>query len=166
MAQTTYNPVVPTYISLSETTLATASSSITLTGFDQSYRDLIIVYTGLATGQNVRFRLNGDTSTSYNVTYMLYYGTSKFPGKVVDGDYANLVTLFDNEPSNFVLNMFDFSSTDRHKNWLFKSADGNYSGMRGHGRWAKNDAIQSITFFMGSGNIPSGATFKVYGIEA
>lgn len=160
-----HSPAISTYDDLGSYSLSASSASVILTNLDQTYKDLVVVYTGVATGQNHRAYFNGDSQPLYHVTYMLQFGTSEYAGTINGGDYANLVTQFDNEESSYVLQIHDFSSTDKHKTFLIHSQDGNYSNYIGIGRWANVDALESITFFMGSGNIPTGANYRLYGIK-
>lgn len=162
---TVHSPAISTYDDLGSYSLSASSASVTLTNFNQAYKDLIIVYTGVATGQNHRAYFNGDAQARYHFTYMLQFGTSEFAGSGHSQSYANLVTQFDNQDSSYIMQIHDFSSTDKHKTFSIQSQDGDYSNYIGIGRWANVDALESITFFMGSGNIPTGANYRLYGIK-
>jgi hypothetical protein len=155
-----------TYIALGDYTLGSSATEVVLTNFDQSFKDLIIVFSGLATGQNTRFEINGDQAANYSRQIFGGYSTTTYAGAAVSEAYVNLVTLFDNEQSSIIIQFINFSSTDRKKHYLYESQDGDYSQLVGIGRWEKTEAIESIRFFMGSGNIPAGANYKIYGIGA
>lgn len=156
-----------TYVPLGDFTLASAASELVLTNFPSTYTDLVVVFSGLATGQNTRFRINGDdVANTYSRQIAGWYGTTKYSGSAANESYANVVTLFDNEQSSWVLQFSDYASTTKYKSWLFQSQDGNYSGSVATGMWSFVNPILSLQFFMGSGNIPAGATYKIFGIES
>lgn len=155
-----------TYIALGDYTLGSAATEVVLTNFDQSFKDLIIVFSGLGTGQNTRFEINGDNTASYSHQLLGGYSTTTYSGEAASDSYANLVTLFGSEQSSIIIQFINFSSTDRKKHFLYEAQDTDYSQLVGIGRWEKTEAIQTIRFFMGGGNIPAAANYKIYGIGA
>lgn len=163
---TVYSPPVETYIALADITLAADTSTVVLSGFSQDYRDLIVVINGGNTaGGNTTVRLNGDTTSSYSYVYMFGNGTSALSG-AGSNDKMQGSGMNNNLNNMSIFTLFDFSATDKHKVGIFR--DGTGEGFTGAwaNRWASTDAVTSLTVGTNSGDLKSGTTLRLFGIEA
>jgi hypothetical protein len=68
--------------------------------------------------------------------------------------------------ANSILNIFDYSSNDKHKTTISRTGIVSLYTVAYSTRWANASAVTSITIFPDSGNFNSGSTFAMYGIEA
>lgn len=171
---TVYSPPVETYIALADITLATATSSVTLTGFSQDYRDLVLVFDGKGTGSITlaQVRVNGDTGSNY-----AWVRASGGSVGVLSSSYSAttyLPLLWSNQglgttQGNGILQLMDYSATDKHKTALIRENSNNTNGTNTAmyaGRWASTTAITSITVFSVNGNFDTGTTLRMFGIES
>jgi hypothetical protein len=165
---TVYSPPVETYIALAEIELASTASSVTLTGFSQDYRDLVLVVNGATSTSNtsIKMQFNGDTASSYS--YVQMYGET-------GGDGSDTNTLGDiraimggtSGAGMVTYNIMDFSASDKHTTVLARENNLgiSWTGARAS-RWANTDPVTAITLTPVSGNFASATTFRLFGIEA
>jgi hypothetical protein len=153
----------PTYVPLANITLGSSASSVTFSSIPGTYRDLILVSAPLhASGAGLRLTINGSTADG---SYVIMYGLG-------GGSYASgtgsfvLAATSDTAQSTNVLQVMDYSSTDKHKTFLLRS-DRAGSGTLAYGqRWAQTAAITSLALVPDTGVIASGSTFALYGIAS
>ena len=153
----------PTYVLLNQITLAANSSSVTFSNIPQNYGDLVLVISGILTTSNDNINLNvNGTGTSGSRVFMFGDGSSAssgtsttltvgFPGTVV---------------SSTVLQIFDYSATDKHKTMLFRSNNTNSGVSAQAERWANTAAITSLGLSPNSRQFTTGHTFYLYGLVA
>ena len=165
MAQTVYDPPVSTYIPLQTITLGSAASSVTFADIPQTYRDLVIVMDASASGTaGGRMFPNNDTASTYN-TIRMYGDGSSAVSSTITNTYGYIGDVFTSK-TPIIIQLFDYSATDKHKSWLYRmNSSANYV-MAGASRWPSTDAITSLVFTLNSGTYSSGTTFSLYGIEA
>jgi len=162
----------PTYTPLATVTLTSTASSVTFSNIPATYRDLILVVNaknGTTTGTgNLLFQFNSDTGSNYSRVVMEGNGstassfsdtTTSAAGAIIAGSTK---TYF--APS--VIQIMDYSATDKHKTLLSRRNSSDDSVSAAAIRWANTSAITNIYFFPPSGNIATGSTFSLYGIEA
>jgi len=154
----------PTYIQLSNITLAASSLSVTFSNIPQNYRDLVLVWSGAAsanTGLGVIF--NSDTGSNYTRNLMIGTGSSVVAASQTDNGFGETGTT----QSNNIFHIMDYSAIDKHKTVLVKvSATSNFVAANA-GRWANNSAITSVTLDPASTNtFSANSVFTLYGIEA
>lgn len=148
-------------VALQNITLSGAASSITFSNIPATgFKDLRLIYVvSSANGnQDVGIQFNGLNGTSY--VYMAGFGSSTGSGNVSTNTlgYVNSAGLI-----NYT-DIFDYSSTDKHKTGLQRyGASGLFSASSAF-RWANNDAISSIRLYLGTGTFAAGSTFALYGI--
>jgi hypothetical protein len=171
MSPTVYSPPVETYIALAEIELASATSSVTLTGFSQDYRDLVLVVTGGVTSgiANVRMSLNGDTTNAnYGFVHMSGTGSSTNSTAPSGSSVARLINYYGYPEAdlklNIIVNIMDYSATDKHKTSLARSnhADNGVTALAT--RWANTNAVTSLLIDVDSSTFAIGSTFSLYGI--
>ena len=152
----------PTYTAIASITLGSSASSVTFSSIPQDYRDLVLVFSGEGSVfASYEILLNEDASNGSQV-YMRGDGSSPF--STTD---AKLSWLFGAQQTTAILQVFDYSATDKHKSTLQRSgnpADFVYAAV---GRYASTSAITSIEIGdVGSATFAAGSTVSLYGIEA
>lgn len=154
-----------TYDLIASTVLGSTTSSVTFSSLG-SYRDLIIVSNCQSNTGNTTtalyMTLNSDTTdANYNYVQMLGNGSSatgdvsssRFIGHVPDDGFSLIIT-----------NLMDVPATNKHKNYLSRSNNTNYSVRAISGRWANTSAITSIQLSPFSGSFRANSSFYLYGI--
>ena len=164
----------PTYTPLANITLGSTATSVTFSSINQSYRDLIIIFTGsINTADRVgAIRFNGDSGSNYFRLSMTGTGSgtssSTLNGTATDFYYTGAGNL----QADAIINIMDYSATDKHKSIVSRSNVPSERTFAGTNRWANTAAITSIqllpttTGFSASGSFNIGTTFALYGIVA
>lgn len=155
----------PTYISLTSFTLAATTSSVTISGIPQNYKDLVLVVSGTATGDTVGapMRFNGDSGSNYFRVFM--YATGSSTGAGTESSVSSLDMAFPRTTNGtFLYHIMDYSATDKHKLVINRADVYNYATWAGAGRWASNSAITSVYFAPSGASWATGTTFNLYGI--
>jgi hypothetical protein len=165
----------PTYTALATVTLGTAAASVTFSSIPATYRDLILVVSDLsATASNTLYaRLNGDTGTNYSNVVALGDSTgvvslssaSNSNGLFMGAGYQGLPT---SGSSQSILQIMDYSATDKHKTGLSRYGSAGKSEVdMGASRWANTAAVTSLVVRIApSGSFNSGTSFSLYGVIA
>jgi len=162
-------------VALYSTTLAAATSSVTISGIPTTgYRDLRFVINGsLTVDEGCSLRFNGDTGTNY---YEVTVNARASGG--LDSGSSNLSAMFGdyyNAGVRFLktIDVIDYNQVDKHKTALCKTnaplvTGGPTTGVQMMaGRWASTAAINSITLLCGStSQFAIGSTFELFGIKA
>lgn len=166
----------PTYDLITSNTLTSAASSITFSSLNTlaaGYRDLILVMNLLGGSGDFypRVRYNGVTSTVY--AWVNAYGGG---GGVYGSNNGNEngQQLANNQfaPSGghalpIIVQLMDFSATDKTKTMLTKLGRANNGVEMVAGRAAINGAITSIELYSSNGStLASGSSVFMYGIKA
>ena len=169
-------PATPTYVLLSQITLAATSSDVTFSNIPAGYHDLAfsISILGTSNDQSCVMQLNSDTGANYSNVRMAGWGASYGSNSTgtsyifVSGYNYGVATS-----GNFTTaqgSIMDYSTTDKHKTTLIRSYstrnDGNADTAAGAGRWANTSAVTSIKFYLTSGSFVAGSTFSLYGLVA
>ena len=159
----------PTYDLLDSTTLASAASSVTFTGIDQSYGDLVLVAESknTGTGAYMTMKLNNDTGSNYNQIFADGNGSSAQSISYSNQSIAYLqgVDPMSNTDSNLtVLQFLDYSATNKHKSILHRDNRANALVYMQAIRYASNSALTTIEIAVNSNSFASGSTFYLYGI--
>lgn len=160
--------ITPTYILLNQITLAATTSSVTFSNIPQNYGDLVLIVSGTISGgssvRGVELFFNAN-ETSSNYSYVWAYGDSSGPGSASG---SNQFFAMNGDASNAIVQIMDYSATDKHKTTLFRySAGGIETGMVA-GRFASTSAITSLVMKDAGAafNLNSGTTVSLYGIAA
>lgn len=161
-------PATPTYVAITEITLASSVASVTLP-FPTGYRDIILIsnFNGATAGDVLVFRLNGDSGSNYSGVGMRGNGSTTYSGTWSTA--YGILSAYGGFTSTFEVNIaqfMDYSATDKHKTVLTRSNISDSKTEANVNRWASTSAITSINIYAGSGNLVSGSTFVMYGIEA
>ena len=163
----------PTYTALATVTLGSSASSVTFSNIPATYRDLIFVFAGTATASatSSRFRMNGITGSNYSFVRAGGNGSTTFSSAPTD-TYFPLVwsnSELSTTQSNAIVQIMDYSATDKHKTVLIRETNNNPSGpaVTMHaGRLDTTSAITSLTALVSANNFATGSTFSLYGVIA
>ena len=158
-----------TYIALAQTTLSSATSTVTFSSIPATYRDLILVVRHQVTQlTNVGLRFNSDSGSNYFGVEMV--GTEG--GGVTSGTNtggSSVQSRFGggiiNNGSISIYQIMDYSATDKHKSVLARH---NWPGQAVNAvasRWANTSAITSLSISTNEPSFASGATFSLYGVN-
>lgn len=158
-----------TYEKIATNTLGSAAADVTFSTITGTYTDLVITCNfGAATAsQDFVMRFNGDTGSNYSDTRLYGNGTSVVSGRNASGTRINV----DSAGVSTTLTAFDtiyinsYSNTTTYKTALMRVSDSGKSTELSVGLWRNTAAITSITIFMTSGNLLSGSSFTLYGIQ-
>lgn len=159
------------YTVLGNTTLATASSSVTFSSIPGGYKDLVLVVNAATTTNyaGANFQLNGDTGSNYSVVRASGSGTSASSGTATTSfgyltfDGAAPTT----EANSIIAEFLDFSATDKHKTVLVRnnSTSGAVPAVEMMAnRWANTAAITTLLVLTGS-SFAAGSTFRLLGVN-
>jgi hypothetical protein len=149
--------------SLSTLVLQAAASSVTFSNIPGTYRDLILTVDSLSNSpSNMILYFNGDTTSGNYVNfYSLGNGSSLVSGVDSNGAYAG--GIYGTDKSFNIIQIFDYSQTNKHKNRLTKlNVPGNQTTFV-TGRWANTAAVTSLTLSVGTNTFSAGATFELWG---
>jgi hypothetical protein len=160
----------PTYTALANITLGSSSSSLTFSSIPNTYRDLVLAINLVGSGgSGFYIQFNTDTGNNYNYNYAL--GNGSTPSADVQSNIdsirmGNLTT----DVGTHLVNIMDYSATDKHKTVLVRSGAASGTGTVGTwmiaNRWASTSAITSIKVFPLGATMNSGATLSLYGIAS
>jgi hypothetical protein len=155
--------VTPTYVALGTVTLGSSQQYVTFSSIPATYRDLIVVFNGGINSDNkgIEIVFNSDTSNQSQV-FMYAQGASP-----ESGTSSSMFFVTDGSNSNAIIQIMDYSATDKHKTALIRSAQNITSGVWAHaGRWASLSAVNSVRIGDVAGaTIDSGSTLSIYGIH-
>jgi len=158
--------------------LASAAASVTFSGIDQTFTDLIIVANIKADSTTVvspGLRFNGDSSSNYSANWL--YGTGSgvaanragSTSMIYTGDYAAGVTSAYFQ--TFTSHIMNYSNATSYKTVLSRNVQlAAAAGETGAttGLWRNNSsAINSVTYTSSTGySFAAGSTFSLYGVGA
>jgi hypothetical protein len=158
----------PTYTPLATVTLGASASSVTFSSIPATYRDLICVINALGTTSTfLIFRVNGETGSIYSRVSMFAStsGVGSFSSTATS--LQGLSDLNSTAYSMDIVQLMDYSATDKHKSTLSRTNDPNVAAtVATAGRIATTSAINSIALSPNSGNFAAGSTFNLYGVIA
>jgi hypothetical protein len=151
----------PTYTLIDSVTLASSASSVTFSSIDQSFGDLVISISSTGSG-NTYGRFNGDTSSSYSMVSMGSDGSGSQSYNFTEAYARFSIASRGSTPSTYIVQLNDYSATDKHKIWLSRENIANSYVSAIAGRWANTAAITSIELH--SGTYDAGSVISIYGI--
>jgi hypothetical protein len=155
----------PTYTPLATVTLGSSASSVTFSSIPATYRDLVVVISCTATSNgDIGWRANGDTGSNYSAV-------QAGVGATTGGAFSNAPTgttalagSGGTVQSTSVLQLMDYSATDKHKTSLSRANQGDAFVNMAASRYASTSAITSLTLLSLTFN--TGSTFSLYGIAS
>jgi hypothetical protein len=153
-----------TYIALANTTLGSASSSVTFSSIPATYRDLVLVINATTTADSYYFyELNGDTNAgAYERIRMIGFGSGSGSSSAASNNI--LADTSSTTPLSDILQWNDYSATDKQKCLLVRGNLSSYAVMTTLSRWTSTNAVTSIKILAASTTFKSGSTFSLFGI--
>lgn len=160
------------YVALATTTLSSAASSVTFSSIPATYKDLIVVIAGgtneSGSESSIALRVNGDTGSNYSWIYAWGTGSSTASGASGDSRIfmGRLPGSAVTTPGNIILQIMDYSATDKHKTTLSRANNpATIAGMFA-GRWASTSAVTSVSLsrYDFANGFTAGTTLSLYGI--
>lgn len=160
----------PAYTHIQSTTLSSSATSFSLTNIPQIYKHLIVDVTlqkSASSSATNFFTFNNQTGL-FNTTAIWLEDYIRH-NELVDRTSIG-VAYYQNGNQVARLEIFDYSKTDRHKNFLFTMATPNATGpgaadgATAGGRYTSTAAITEITFNIGNGVMLAGSEIKLWGI--
>ena len=151
------------YVALATVTLSSATSSVTFGSIPATFKDLVVIVSGTQAAISASIiAFNGNTTASnYSRVWMLGDGS----GTASNASSADrLIFNLGSTQSSAIVQIMDYSATDKHKTYLSRSnAPGNYLYALA-GRFANTSAITSVSFTGDPSSFVAGTTFSLYGI--
>jgi hypothetical protein len=159
------------YIPIASQTLGSSAASVTFSSIPttlngKTLRDLILVANGIADDVS-RFmmgRVNGDSGSNYSYVLMSGNGSAASPSTAF-GDAFFRLTDGGSTRKQAIHQIFDFAQTNKHKSMLTRGDVPESHTVAWATRWANTAAVTSITVLMSGGNLQTGSTFSLYGLE-
>lgn len=152
-------------IALATITLGASQSTVTFSSISGSYRDLRLIISNITGSIATRTVFNGDT-TAANYNSVTAYGDGATASSTsVSGTRAYLNLHFNAASENWLIDIMDYSATDKHKTVLAKLTDSTSASQMASGRWGSTAAITSIALTSPIG-YPIGSVFTLYGAKA
>ncbi len=155
-------------VPLANITLGSSASTVTFSSISGSYRDLMFVIGGSSAGStNVTMRFNSDSGTNYNMVWATGYGSTTTSGSSANNSllYTNAGASFQSGKATEIINIMDYSATDKHKTVLSRTSASDNGVEMNAARWASTAAITTVAF-TGAGSYDVGTTFALYGVSA
>jgi hypothetical protein len=159
-----------TYTQITSVTLAVASSSVTFSSIPQNFRDLVLIQSGTSTNTSInslQIRMNNDSGSNYPGVVMSADSVSASAATFTDSGHIAGFAINVGVVIN-VVNIMDYSSTDKHKTVLSRHNTATDSRVRAAAtRWTNTAAVTSLICRVDTGaSWNAGSTFTLYGIEA
>lgn len=151
-------------VALYSTTLAAATSSVTIAGIPTTgYRDLRIVANMGTTATSVVTIVypNADTGNA-SAVYMVGTGSATASGTTANIEFGNTGA---SAKSLTIMDVMDYA-TDKHKTFLVRAGDAGGLTIAYACRWASTSAITSLQFYSPGSTFVAGSTFTLFGIKA
>ena len=155
----------PTYTALATRTLTSTAASVTFSSIPATYRDLIVIYQGSTSAvAGVIARVNGDSGSNYTLVRMIGNSSGAISSAATDS-YFPMVYSGNPQSALSILQIMDYSATDKHKSALTRTTHTSQSVVEAlASRWANTAAITSIA--ISGGTFTVGSTFSLYGVIA
>lgn len=168
-----------TYEVIATTTLSSMSTTITFSSIPQTYTDLRFVFIGYEqenTSITKRYRLNGDTGSSYNHIHMTATASNRSSNYEASGTGMRFASNQIGDPSGVntlaTIDILNYTGSQLKTaiHQVSSMADaGSSTGyvQKGLGLWNSTAAINSVVFmFLNSSNYGAGTMVTLYGIKA
>jgi hypothetical protein len=158
-----------TYVALANITL-TSDQTVTFSSIPNTYRDLVLVFTGQIYSDSVIFELNADNGNNYYMVGMIGASSGVFSNTVNfrAGAVAGVRNGFLGTDKIFsIVHFLDYSATDKHKTAISRANSTNFQVETIISRWANTNAVNSISVFSNSLTsiaLKSGSTVALYGV--
>ena len=152
-----------TYTALATVTLGGSDAEIIFGSIPATYRDLVIVISGTASGEtSPSLRFNEDAGENYS-NLRMFANSSTYTQQAFTASYASLGYM-NTERSSVVMHILDYSVTTKQK--VAFGRNSNTGTLRFESaRWNNTSAIHTISVRMDGGQTYSNTTvISLYGI--
>jgi hypothetical protein len=173
MGVTTSSIIAQTYVPIQSVVLTTGTNIVTLGSggtIPQTYTDLILIMSVLATGGNNYLQFNGDNANNYSQTALYGNGSTAASNKStsVNTLYVGQAAASSSEPSTTIVNIMNYSNTTTYKTIINRGNTASSTVILRSGLWFKStkEAITSITINNDGTNYLANSIFTLYGIKA
>lgn len=170
MAPTVHTPPINTYVPLQTITLGSSASSVTFSSIPASdangtYKDLVLIARYVPTSYT-QIRFNSDSSNIYNCVHMSGSGSSAISGSYTAPhiDPGNGIGDLSGNDVQFILQLQDYSVTDKHKSGLIRIDNSARYTQAQAVRYATTSAITTINLIQ-LGVFNAGSTFSLYALH-
>jgi len=153
-----------TYQPLATVTLGSSASSVTFSSIPSTYKDLILTIVGTSSEiTSIRIRPNGDTGANFSHVVMRGNGSAT-DSYSSSNSTAFLQAALTTVQANNIVQIMDYSATDKHKTALVRQNLSSLQVIAGAERWANTSAITSLVISTVSGTFSTACVFNLYGI--
>ena len=145
------------WVPLATITLSSVTTNTIFSSIPAGYRDLLLTVAGTSTNAGRAFYVypNGDSSNGSAVL------ANSGPNSYSD---TGIYFSTDTTQFNAIIQIFDYSATDKHKTMLLRSIlPGNGEVWMTAGRWASTNAINSILITRSGYGLNAGTVLSLYG---
>jgi hypothetical protein len=150
------------YTLINSTTLSSSASTVTFSSIPAGGDLAIVVDTTLTGGASINFRLNNDSGSKYS--FVLMRGSSSAADTSDSVNTAQGTFGYSVGKSLAIVDIFDYSATDKHKSVLSRFNNSTYVFAHAN-RWADTSAVNRIDFILTGGeSFAAGSTFYLYNI--
>lgn len=156
----------PTYTALANVTLGSTASTVTFSSIPATYRDLVLVpKITNASVFSLFLRFNSDSGANYS--FVGAYGAASPTSASYSISNTNQIEIQDtNSTSTPIINIMDYSATDKHKTILHRNGVvTQYVAMQA-GRWQNTAAITTVQLIASGTTFSVGSSFALYGIAS
>ena len=131
-----------------------------------SFRDLVLVVDGAATGgvNGAILRFNGDTGSNY--TGVDAQGTGSSTGSGTSSGTSAEIGVAGTDRFVITSQIMDYSATDKHKTFLSRHSSAGDRVRMTASRWANTGAINTVLFSITGNSYIAGTTVSLYGIAS
>lgn len=152
-----------TYTPIASTILTTSQAGVTFASIPSTFRDLVIIIDGAASGgTSPSLRFNGDGGSNY-ANLRLFATPSTTSAQAFTDTYGSM-GFMNTEQSSLFIQILDYSVTDKQK--VAFGRNGNTDTLRLEStRWTNTARIESVNVRMdGSATYSAGTVISLYGI--
>ena len=155
---------VEKFTALANITLTSTASSVTFGSIPSGYRDLrLVANCKTAADVNIGVQVNGDTGSNYSYVSMYGDGSTTTSASGTP-NYARPEISNPTFDGNFIMQLMDYSATDKHKTMLSRGNKAGNIVSAIASRWANTAAITSIAINAPGSSFNAGSTFELYGV--
>lgn len=158
-----------TYEPIATTTLGGSATTYTFSSVPQTYTDLILIFGGFNSTNNINLRFNGDTSSNYSTTRLTADGSGV--GGVGSDRFSNatfIIGPYDpGTTQTSIWQIMNYSNSTMYKTAFAKGGGGQQGVAMDVGMWRNTNAITSVTVHIdGAYSMGAGSVISLYGIKA
>jgi hypothetical protein len=156
------------YVALGNITLTSNATQVDFSSIAGDYKDLMLVMAPAITTSTItaiQLKLNNDSSSNYTQVWADGDGTNAVSSSSSSQSYIDIAVIAQTVGAN-IANIFDYSSTNKHKTIITRYGNTEWGTRMLCGRWTSTSAITSVSLIAASSTIfAPGSTFSLYGVR-